>query len=198
MEFSNQTDLLKLNAALTILTDEWNEDATRMVINAFHSLPFSNRRTIIKHTVKDGSSLTGYAREVGNVTFPDKETKTTIRGEREETIARVGHYKVKRYNDSHSLNIRWQHFWKSDLATRSFGEVPNPVYALQYNGTSREPIALWRFDFYEDATPHPICSALRNATIFIRNLFLQKGLHYTREDRVYIGRPTLLFPKHGK
>lgn len=198
MEFSDQTDLLKLNAALTTLMEIWDENAARMIINALHSLPLSNRITIIKHTVKDGSSLTGYTREAGNVTFTDKETKTTIRGENENTVARVGHYKVKRYHDGHSMNIRWQHFWKSDPATKPFGEVPNPVFALQYSETTLQPIALWRFDFYEDKTFrlwYFLYFLQRNIMIYLRNLFSQKW-HYAGENHIYIGHPTLLFPKH--
>jgi hypothetical protein len=197
MEFSDKTDLLKLNAALTILMDEWDEDAARIVIGAFHSMPASNRMTRIKHTFKNNSSITGYTQEAGNVTFPDKEIKTTVTGEREQDTARVGHYKVKRYCFNARPDIRWQHFWKSDPATMLPGEVPNPTFALHYDETTLQPVALWRFDFCEDTTRYPWSFLLRDAAIYMRNLFSRRlGYIIKTEYHFYIGRPTLLFPKH--
>lgn len=202
MEFSDQTDLLKLNAALTTLTKQWDEDAAHMVISALHSLPLSNHVTTIKHIFKNDSSLTGYTKEAGNVTFPNRETKTTIAGEREENIARVGQYKVKRHCFNKRPDIRWQHFWKSDPTTMLPGEIPNPIFALQYSETTLQPVALWRFDFYEDITQCLPVSILlhiwlKNAATYVCNLFSQRYYYtYENECHMYNCKPTLLFLKH--
>lgn len=187
----------ELNSFLTDLMIGWDEQAAIAVVETFHDLPLAGGRTVAVRKMRHGASVTGCTDEAGDVTIPDRGVEETIKGEREEEVARVGHYKVKRMaiNDGQSFAIIWRHFWESSITTMSHDKAPPSEFAVEYVKEELKPIALIRWDFVEAKVIH---LSWRDWMIYLK-AFAQSVFLMGRIPEMHIqswtGRPTVLFGK---
>jgi hypothetical protein len=145
---------LELNACLMKLTEGWDEDAARAVVQAFCRLPTRSRDIVRRIDWYHRTSMRGHTDEMGDVNVPisGKEIKETIRGEKEGEAERIGYFKVYGAKDKRSVSslITFEYFWEADLVTRSQEKPPNPFYELEYFTNTFEPYALLVFEWEEE------------------------------------------------
>jgi len=131
-------DRLALNAAIECLIagERDAQEAARIVIEYGCKLKKSspiNREAYYGGGSSDGSSISGYTPEHGQITFKDErpgELKVTSFGIHKE---RVGHYRVwKRRKGVLCLH----YFWGADIITRSSRGEDVAVYWLAYDPKS--------------------------------------------------------------
>lgn len=137
----------ELNAALHLLvsgeSQGWQE-AARMVIRAFHKERDQRKRVRVGVKVvcltKD-PPITGYTAEHGNVTADSDRVSETGWSAGMPEEERIGEYKVTQQGDG---VLSFCHFRDSDLARMLAKGEPPPIYRLEYDPKSLEPISVGR------------------------------------------------------
>ena len=186
--------IIELNSYLTTLTQEWDETAAQAVVNTFHTLA-KGSYTVKRHVkTKNDASLKGHTSEAGNVTISNKEVKETIEGESDAQIARVGYYKVSRYEYNGVLIIKWWDFWASDPTTsaREFGEPYPPEFGVEYDENLR-PYALIRWDSKIVQTTLPLWLAFKQIFFNFYGFFL--GMRYEVQHQCQESYPIAIYGK---
>lgn len=139
-------DRLRVNAALSALTEQFDKTAARDVIIAFQGLPAEKRNH--SEWWSPGSSSTsqqGLTSIGKNVDIPD-EGATIIRRGGPQHEQRVGEFRVFRSNGHHHSAIVFRPFWASDESTMVH---PTCEWHLHYRVESWEPLALVRADWIQ-------------------------------------------------
>lgn len=188
--------ILELNSFLTKLTQGYDETSALAIIDAFHKLPISGNKIVIKKKMTEDTSFTGYTNEVGDTTIPNKDTKEVVIGEKSEEVVRVGHYKVKQrvVNDDESFIINWHHFWASDINTMNIDNAPPPIFGIEYLKEGLKPIALIRWDFVLEVGTDSwtLVDWLKSFKVFILNWLMLSRTHEFHK-RFWVAKPTIIF-----
>lgn len=191
----NTVSRLQLNAHLIKLTEGWDKQTAKVVVDSFHHLPVppSNRRVVRITSIKDDAPVSGYTKEMGDVSTSHREIKDTIHGEKEEEQERVGQFKVSRYepDDKEFSLILFRHFWEADVATRGLGE-PNPVYAIEYHADTLEPYALLVLEWVETerdmrSLPERLSSWLHDIRRFLQGYQKSDEISWHTVPRIVYG-----------
>lgn len=140
-----EVDRLQINYLLDQLTQQWDGEAARKIIDSFKDIPLSTRgyELLANHREKD--SVTGFTQEHGNITLESENNKSKTIGEDEDRIIRIGNFKVQRFRGPEFESISFYHFWKSNLITK--GSVFGPRWLISYN-SDFEPV---RFMIFQPA-----------------------------------------------
>lgn len=124
-------DRVTVNAALAKLTEQWDAQAARDVVQAFDGLPAT--------TARKNQSVTGW------------DEHTVRRGmASEDCIACVGVFKVYRRVDGPMAGIIFYPFTADNAVTLALH--PEPLYQLEYHRETRVIVFLFRFD-WEQTVP---------------------------------------------
>jgi len=179
---------LELNGFLTTLTERWDEDAARAIVNSFHQLPLSDRRSVEYSVSKNNNLTTGHTNEAGNITIKEGggiKYKTYLK----ESVARIGQYKVRRIKFKNAVVIVWTHFWTSSLGTRDQSKPPSPVFGIEYQEETLELNALIRWDFRRESLP--LLDMIRIIPIILATLLRRRKV----DIQCNIAHPTVIFKK---
>jgi hypothetical protein len=144
MTWSLPLDRMRVNAALTVLTEQFDPIAARDVIVAFHGLPADSQfRSEWWASTKGGARHTGATPEHGNVTIND-DKPAVVKSGGPTHPERVGQFKVFRVRIGERADITFRPFWASDETT---AVDPTCEWHLHYRFSDFEPIALLRYDW---------------------------------------------------
>lgn len=183
---------MEMNSAIKRLISNVNDsrnsfdiDAIRTIIAFAKEIPASKTKHREKQTSKNNNGVTGHTKEAGNITI-----NTENRVIKEEyfgtTVERVGHYKMRRYNNG---IIIFYHFWSSDLTTKIDDNGPTE-YCLIYDKNNFEPISFGIIEY--KLYYHNLFSKMISFLIWI----LSFGYYYyTSEQITKIGHYKILWRK---
>lgn len=129
-QLPSSLDRIRVNVALTILTERYDPDAAREVITAFRDLPAEEKYPI------------GYS-VISTEEGDGEHTARAINGPRH--LARIGSFRVFRIDRGcdHLPRIVIRPFWTNDLGT-AVDERPDEFH-LTYRSVGQIPIALDRY-----------------------------------------------------
>lgn len=137
-------DRLRVNAALTTLTEQFDAEAARDVIVAFQGLPADTKnRSEFWFSHNQSTQQRGYTSECGSVTVEDAETSVQHQGGPRDPT-RVGAFKVHRIHGRCIDVIAFCSYWAADATTST---EPAQEWHLQYRQDNWEPVALFRYDW---------------------------------------------------
>lgn len=150
MTWTLPLDRMRVNAALTVLTERFDPIAARDVIVAFHGLPADTQfRSEWWTKTKGGTNQAGHTSEQGTVTVHD-ERPAVVRSGGPLHPERVGQFKVFRVRTAERADITFRPFWASDETTTA---TPTQEWHLHYRFSDLEPIALLRYDWQRVDAP---------------------------------------------
>ena len=149
----DDVDRMAVNAALTTLTEHWDESAAHLVIAAFHTLPPYEGKSERWRSSSwgDRTSVTGHTRELGNVQISTDEKREMKQKSGNRNVARIGSFKLHRWAEDPSPTISFQAFWEAEISSQ--GQDPPPFWELSYDAGTRAPLALTRFDMVPTSVP---------------------------------------------
>lgn len=133
---------MAVNSAIERLINQDDEsgESARIVISFGSTLRKAGFVTadIHTHNKKDKTGMKGYSPGWGNVSVSENEEEPEV-AERNigYTKERVGWYRLWKSSDG---VLRFHHFWKSSLVTRSGAEEALDEYCLVYDLQTLEPI----------------------------------------------------------
>jgi len=148
------TERMQLNAYLEKLTVGWDQEAASIVVTLLQDLPYIKFPYKIIRTAsqRTGGNMSGHTNEVGNVSIPENDIKTKVKGEKEHERVRIGKFLVRRFEIPECGIINFEHYREITLTTIDISE-PNPSYEIEYDLESRSPYALVRKDWIEVSPP---------------------------------------------
>lgn len=130
-----------LNEAITKLTNEWDENAAKLVVEFGNKLPKAKLiNCAIIYRNKDRGTMSGHTREGGEITvkIPERNEKKEIElGIKKE---RVGWFKL--WKEKQGV-INFHHFWASDAITKELDSENDSLgYRLEYDSKTLIPYSL--------------------------------------------------------
>lgn len=151
-------DRMKVNAALTTLTERWDLEAAFLVIRAFTDLPglTSKQTETLTFVGPSRDTVRGLTPEHGMVSIeePEKVRATQTSGPPEDAVAGVGSFKILKLRASRQgiATIAFGPFQIDPLAMMHLKQI-QPQWEVFYHERSGLPLALCRVDYEERTLP---------------------------------------------
>ncbi|MEJ0053450.1 MAG: hypothetical protein WDN10_01840 [bacterium] len=140
---TSNTERMAVNAALEkiIARIDENREAARRVVKYGSGLKESKRIQMKyrSRTRSSGEDVSGYSPGQGEVTIKDAERQEEKEWEGGVNKDRIGHFRLWKEEEG---ELRFHHFWKSGITTRSIGGERPDEYCLGYDPVSLEPTYL--------------------------------------------------------
>ena len=131
---------MAVNAAIEKLIAKADEDgeAARVVVSYGSKLKASEKIQIesVTNQKSSGGEVSGYSPQHGEITVKDEKREERKEWTRGVYKDRIGHYRLWKEDDG---LLKFHHFWKSGLTTKSPDSEDPETYHLGYDIATLEP-----------------------------------------------------------